>query len=124
MRSGHHRFSPDFDRCEARLPLAGAGSAVTPPAEMPILTGPGINPVLSAYAEAYLTVRGKANYNPNVDVNHNGIVGMEDALPILHALAPATPRVRLTLFLTLAPGQQVRTPHPANSGGVSPSRRT
>jgi hypothetical protein len=92
---------------------------VPPPAEMPVLTGPTINPLLSAYGEAYLSVRGKPNYNPAVDINHNGIVGMEDALPILRTLVPETPSVRPSLFLTLAPGEQVRTPHPANSGGVT-----
>ena len=132
MRSRLHRFKPGLERCEARLPLASAtgaatdtgsggstGPAVPPPVETPVLTGPAINPLLSAYAEAYLSVRGKPNYNPNVDINHNGIVGMEDALPILHSLAPATPKVRLSLYLTLAPGDQVNTPHPANSGGVT-----
>jgi hypothetical protein len=121
MRSGRSRFQPGLLALEARLPLAGAGtgSTATPPAEQPILVGPTINPILSSYAEAYLSVRGKPNYSPAVDVNQNGIVGMEDALPILHSLAPITPKVPLTLYLTLAPGQQANTPHPANSGGVT-----
>lgn len=134
MRSRSHRFRPGLERCEARLPLAASvgagptngtgspgssGPAVKPPAEQPILVGPAINPLLSAYAEAYLSVAGKPNYNPAVDVNGNGIVGMEDALPILRALAPVTPRARPSLLLTLAGGEQANTPHPANSGGVT-----
>lgn len=132
MQTRRHRFKPGLDRCEARLLLAtttgaanstgssgSSGPAVKPPAEMPILVGPAINPLLSAYGEAYLSVRGKPNYNPNVDINQNGLVGMEDALPILHSLAPATPKVPLTLYLTLAPGEQANTPHPSNSGGVT-----
>ena len=104
MRPRRHRFSPGFDRCEARLALAA---------------GPTVNPLLAAYAKAYLTAVGQPNYNPAVDTNHNGLIGMGDALPILHALAPITPRAPLRLTLTLAPGDQVNTPHPANSGGVT-----
>jgi hypothetical protein len=120
MRSGGRRFRPGLLSLEARLPLADAGTGSTKlPAEQPILVGPKINPVLSAFAKAYLTVVGNPNYNSAVDINNNGIVGMEDALPILHALASITPRVPLTLFLRLAGSQQANTPHPANSGGVT-----
>ncbi len=123
MRPRRHRLTPGFERCEARLALAGAtGSAVTPPAGNAAgLVGPGINPVLSAYAEGLPDrPRPGPEYNPAADVNHNGLVAMGDALPILRSLAPITPRVAThPLILTLAPGEQANTPHPANSGGVT-----
>jgi hypothetical protein len=110
MRSRRHGFTPSFDRCEARLALSTAAA------------GPTIAPILSEYADAYLSAVGSPRYNPAVDANHNGIVAMGDALPLLRTLAPVTPKAILRLTLTLAPGDQVNTPHPANSGGVTRQR--
>ncbi len=132
MRPRRPRYLPGFDRCEPRLALAGAtgvatgsgsagstGPAVPAPIVTTITNGPTINPLLSAYANAYLTHVGQPNYNPAVDVNHNGIVAMGDSIPLLRSLAPITPRAPLRLLLNLAPGDQVNTPHPSNSGGVT-----
>jgi hypothetical protein len=119
MRSGRHGFKPGFDRCEARLALSTV-TTVPPPI---VTTGPTTAPILSEFAKAYLSALGSPRYNPAVDANHNGIVAMGDALPLLRTLAPVTPKALLRLTLTLAPGDQVNTPHPANSGGVTRQTR-
>ena len=109
MRPERRRLTPRFDRYEERLALSTAAASAVPT----------IAPILSAFSDAYLSAVGSPKYNPIADANHNGIVAMGDAVPLLRTLARATPRAILRLTLTLAPGQQANTPHPANSGGVT-----
>jgi hypothetical protein len=123
MRSRRHAFTRGFDRCEARLALSNV-VAVPPPIVTTTTSGPTIAPILSEYANAYLSAVGSAKYNPAADANHNGVVAMGDALPLLRTLAPTTSRSPLRLTLTLARGDQVNTPHPANSGGVTRQSKT
>jgi hypothetical protein len=108
MRSGRHSLKPGFDTFEDRL--------------VPTIAGPNppiVQPILSEFAKAYLSHVGQPSYNPVVDVNHTGFIGMAAGVKIVKSLAPITPKAVLTLTLTLAPGQQANTPHPANSGGVT-----
>ncbi len=123
MRSRRHTLTPGFDRCEARLALSTV-TAVPPPLVTTTTMGPTIAPILSEYASAYLSAVGSPKYNAAADANHNGIVAMGDAPLLLKTLAPVTPYSPLRLTLTLAPGDQVNTPHPANSGGVTRQPRT
>lgn len=74
---------------------------------------------LRAYAAAYETFQGEANFTPQFDFNGTGFVGQNDATPILRGLTPITPRIPLRLGLALAPGQQVVGHHPSNNGGVT-----
>jgi hypothetical protein len=62
---------------------------------------------------------GKPNYNPAADFNHNGFVGQGDGKILLAHLTNPGPDIPLRLRMSLAPGQQARTPHSANSGGVA-----
>jgi hypothetical protein len=74
---------------------------------------------LQAYAAAYQTYVGEANFTPQYDFNGTGFIGQNDATPILRGLTSITPRIPLKLTLALAPGEQVVGHHPANSGGVT-----
>lgn len=131
MRPSRHRLTPGFERCEARLVLSpaatgagtatgpGTGTGTNPTTTTTVTAGPTIAPILTEYANAYLTGVGNPKYNTAADANHNGIVAMGDALPILRSLAPQTPPAPLRLTLNLLRGDQANTPHPANSGGVT-----
>jgi len=74
---------------------------------------------LSTYAAVYQSFRGASDFTPQYDFNGTGFIGQNDATPILRGLAGITPPGPLRLYLELAPGEQVRGHHPANSGGVT-----
>jgi hypothetical protein len=71
-----------------------------------------------AFATAYLSFPGQPNYNPAVDLNHNGFVGQDDGKTIVTNLAnPPSTKIPLKLELHLAPDEQVPPPLSPNSGG-------
>ena len=120
---------PGVEPLESRIAMASVPAAIpTPPATLhPV---PGSRPRaddrrafapadLAAYAAAYETTVGTAGYAPQYDFNGSGFIGQDDATPILRGLAPITPKGPLRLALSLAPGQQVKGHHPADSGGVT-----
>lgn len=74
---------------------------------------------LQAFTRSYLTTSGDALYNPAADADHNGFIGHGDARLLLRNLTPLTPKVPLSIQLTLAPGDQAKAPHSQNSGGVT-----
>jgi hypothetical protein len=120
----HSRVRPGVERLDDRIVLS---AAVPPP---PTHLRPGEYPSadadrpfttadLQAYAAAYETYVGEPNYTPQYDFNGTGFIGQNDATPILRGLAAITPNEPLRLTLALAPGEQVKGHHPANSGGVT-----
>ena len=84
--------------------------------------GHGTLAVLEAFSRAYPSRFGDPKYNPAFDLNHNGRVGQDDGRLLLRSLAPLSPRVPLTLSVTLAPQDKARGPVPKNSGGVTHSK--
>ena len=118
------RIRPGVESLDARLVLSA--SALSPPTHLI----PGQYPSadahraftpadLQAYAAAYQTYRGQANFTPQYDFNGTGFIGQNDATPILRGLALITPRIPFKITLALAPGQQVAGHHPSNNGGVT-----
>ena len=105
------RRRPVVESLEPRTALSAA----------PVLgdLGGQVDPTLRAFADAYLSVRGDANFDPALDANHNGYIGQADARPVLRAAAPITPRITQTLAIHLAPDDQARGPYPKASGGVT-----
>jgi len=78
--------------------------------------------VLNGFIKAYPSVAGEPNYNPAYDLNHNGQIGQTDGRILLHSLPPLSPKIPLTLNLTLAPQDQVHGHVPTNSGGDTYSK--
>jgi hypothetical protein len=102
---------PKLELLESRIAM----SAAPVPGDL----GGQVNPVLQAYSDAYLSVRGRPRYNAAVDSNHNGFVGQGDARALLRTVAAITPRLPLKVVVNLVPGEQVSGGHPKNSGGVT-----
>lgn len=107
------RIRPDVEALDPRLALsAGAvGSAAAAARFTP--------DDLRRYADSYLAVRGGPRYDPALDFDRNGQIDRADVVPILRGLEGQTPRRPFVLTLRLAAGEQVRTPHPSNNGGVT-----
>jgi hypothetical protein len=72
-----------------------------------------------AFTKSYFTTVHDALYNPAADANQNGQIGQGDGRFLLRNLKPLTPKVPLTIFLTLAPGEEAKGPTPQNSGGTT-----
>lgn len=72
---------------------------------------------LQAFAKAYLTTQGDALYNPAVDANHNGQVGLADGQMLLRNVTPLAPFRPLKVVLNLAPQYAAKGHPPMNSGG-------
>jgi len=72
---------------------------------------------LQAFAPAYGSRLGDSIYNPAADFNQNGVINLYDAKPLLHNMAPLTPKLPLATRLTLAPQDQVHYSGPTNLGG-------
>ncbi len=133
MASSASRFRPGVESLDARVvlsasvPVAAAATAAVGPPLHPIPGSyPSANPNrpftpadLQEYAKVYLSFAGAPDFTPQYDFNGTGFIGQNDATPILRGLASITPREPLKLSLRLAPGEQVRGHHPANSGGVT-----
>ncbi len=124
MSSRGHRIKPGVDALEARLVLSATATAAAlslPAQIVGDLNSDGTvnTDDLRTFAAAYLSRRGDPRYNPAADTNGNGQIGHDDVRPILHALAPVTPREPLRVSLALGLGDQVVGHHPANSGGVT-----
>ncbi|AGA26865.1 hypothetical protein [Singulisphaera acidiphila] len=62
------------------------------------------------------------NYLPSADANQNGQIGQGDARFLLRNLKPLTPKVPLSIFLTLAPEDAAKGPTPKTSGGKTHHR--
>ena len=124
MSSPRPRSRPGVEPLDARVVMSAP--ALSPPTHLI----PGQFPSadahrpftpadLQAYAAAYETFHGEANFTPQYDFNGTGFIGQNDATPILRGLASITPDAPLRLTLALAPGEQVAGHHPTNSGGVT-----
>jgi hypothetical protein len=72
---------------------------------------------LQAFSKAYLTTRGDALYNPAVDANHNGQVGLVDGQFLLRNETPLAPYRPLKVVLNLAPQFAAKGHPPKTSGG-------
>ncbi|SIO61228.1 hypothetical protein SAMN05444166_6687 [Singulisphaera sp. GP187] len=70
-----------------------------------------------AFKSTYLSKFRNANYLASADANHNGQIGQGDAKFLLRNLKPLTPKVPLSVFLTLAPEDAAKGPTPKTSGG-------
>ncbi len=113
------RVRPGVESLDQRLVMSVSHPTVSAPIPATAVARAFTPADLQSFADAYLSVRGDSNFNPTFDFNGNGKIGQGDALPLLRALAPITPRVPPRLDIALAPGQQVVGHHPANSGGVT-----
>jgi hypothetical protein len=69
------------------------------------------------FPKSYLSQVGDANYNAAADANLNGQVGQDDARFLERNLKPLTPKIPLTVKLTLAPQFAVKGHVPSNLGG-------
>ena len=130
MRRHRNQARPALEGLDARIICAAAAPGlVQVSAPLPEIR-PGTFPSadrsrpftpadLQAYARAYLSFRGEANFDPAFDFNGTGFIGQNDATPILRGLEGVTPKVPLTLKLRLAPGQQLLTAHPSVSGAAT-----
>ncbi len=74
---------------------------------------------LKAFSSHFLTTTNNALYSPLADANQNGRVGFVDAKYIARNLAPLTPKGRMFVNLTLAPGDAVKGHHSNISGGAT-----
>jgi hypothetical protein len=72
--------------------------------------------VLTAFTKAFLTTPRDPLYNPAVDVNHNGFIGIGDGRLLLGSLPPLTRMIPLRVTLTLSRTEGVFTKVPSNSG--------
>ncbi|WP_406695832.1 hypothetical protein V5E97_33020 [Singulisphaera sp. Ch08] len=70
-----------------------------------------------AFLDTYLSRARNAKYLPSADANQNGQVGHGDAKFLLRNIKPLTPKVPLSVFLTLAPEDAAKGPTPKTSGG-------
>ena len=114
MSKSHRRCRPVLEGLEPRLTM----SRISPAAG----GGQGTLAVLEAFSRAYLSRVGDPRYNPALDLNHNGQIGQEDGRLLLHSLPPVSPRIPLTLTVTLSREDQARGHVPQNSGGVTHSK--
>ena len=127
MSKNQRRCQPVLEGLEPRLVLsqvspAGIGTLPAAPGALGAGGGPGTLAILDAFSRAYLSRVGDPNYNPALDLNHNGRIGQEDGRLLLHSLPPVSPRAPLTLDVTLSAEDRARGPVPQNSGGVTHSK--
>ena len=79
------------------------------------------------FAKDYIHAKaGQTGYNPALDFNHNGQVGISDAKLLERNLQPLSPKKPLVVELKLAPGDQVPANGqlPSNSGGITYKQNT
>jgi hypothetical protein len=74
---------------------------------------------LQAFAQAFKSHTNDAFYNPALDANKNGFIGIGDAKFLERNFSPLTPKAPLRMELHLAPGEQVLHPGISNSGGIT-----
>lgn len=131
MSTSKTRFRPEAEECEPRLALNGGYHALpsphhrTAPASPSAIhatatadaTGQDTLSVLQAFAKANQTITPDALYNPAVDANHNGQIGMVDGRILIHELPPLSPDKPLKVAFLLAPGEEAKGPTPQDSGG-------
>ncbi len=72
---------------------------------------------LQAFASAYESKAGQANYNSAADFNLDGIVNQVDAKALMQNMTPMTPNVPLQLVMNLLPADQAHYATSKNSGG-------
>ncbi len=72
-----------------------------------------------AFASAFNSHRGDANYLPSADANGNGYVGIGDARLLLRNLAPLGPKVPLKIHVMLSPADVLHDPSLSVSGGLT-----
>jgi hypothetical protein len=139
MPSGGSRYQPTFLALESRLvlshiPLVDFPAAVASTSSTaqvseqgttqglgrPIATTPSEQQatlsVLSAFTKAFLTTPQDPLFNPAVDVNHNGLIGIGDGRILLDSLPPLSKKVPLRVTLTLSRSEGVFHNVPSNSG--------
>ena len=114
---------PSFDPLESRLAMSATAAAhFAADASYSGALADGRAATLAdlqAFTAAYPSVRGQPNFNPEVDVNGNGRVGLVDGRLLVQHSPPLTPEIRLSLDVNLAPADEVHGPRPKNSGGVT-----
>ena len=137
-RRSRVRRSLILDFLEQRLAMSHASAAIARPAALHAtasaaatglvgdINGDGTVDLqdLQTLAQSYGTTAKQSGYNPAADLDHNGLIGQSDA-KILEAHLPKfyKPSQKLTLYVTLAPGQLVAHPAPlSNSGPVTNNR--
>ncbi len=108
MSSRRTRTRLAVESLEGRLALTATAAPVNPTLA-----------VLTAFTHAFLSKFGQPNYNPALDLNHNGQIGQTDAELLLKALPPISPKIPLQLRVALAPEDQFNGPHGAISGGAT-----
>jgi hypothetical protein len=79
---------------------------------------------LATFQHSFNTHAGNPDYSVSADANQNGYVGHDDGRFIERNLSPLTPQVPLNVDLSLAPGEQILSPHSeglavSNSGGLT-----
>ena len=107
------KYRPVLEGLEYRLTQSAATSA-----------GAAVNTlaILQAFVKAYGSHVGQPNYNPAFDLNHNDQIGQVDGRRLLHTLPPLSPRIPISLNVTLAPQDKARGHVPTNLGGVTYSK--
>lgn len=118
MSKVQRRWRPTLEGLETRMALSGAvPAAADASGRVDTLA------VLQAFTRAYPSRIGDPNYNPEFDLQHNGQVGQADGRLLLRSLPPLSPKIPLTLSVTLAPRDKVRGHVPVtNLGGVTYSK--
>ncbi len=118
-----------MERLEDRVALSGitasaasnpANGTATPPIQ-PIIAAP-VNQtiaVLNAFQKAYQSHPGEANYNPALDVNHNNQIAQTDGRLLLRELPALSPKIPLTVTVSVAPQDQAPGKHGTNLGGAT-----
>jgi hypothetical protein len=71
---------------------------------------------LTAFTKAILSTPQDALYNPAVDVNHNGFIGIPDGRLLLHELPPLSKKIPLRVSLRLPADEGVFHHVSSNSG--------
>jgi hypothetical protein len=127
VSKNQRRCQPILEGLEPRLTMSKAsptGIATLPaaPGAPEAGGGQGTLAVLEAFSQAYLSRVGDPNYNPTLDLNHNGQIGQEDGRLLLHSLPPLSPKIPLTLGVTLSSKDKAKGHVPKNSGGVTHSK--
>ena len=125
MSKTRKRCQPCLDVLEERLAMS-AGHAMHAPTPAHVGSTIALSvdtiAVLEGFTKAYLSRVGDPNFNPAYDLNHNGQIGQVDGKLLLRSLPPVSPKIPLTITLTLAPQDKAKGPVPQNSGGVTHSK--
>jgi hypothetical protein len=115
------RIEPAYELLESRLALSHVATGEV----SNLVNGSGKANLaeLQVMAIAYPSRLGDTNYNPAVDLNHDGKVDQYDARLLEKELPKPPPGTPLTLTLHLAPGEAVLHPGTIFNSGAVAARR-